>query len=125
MEPSVSNTRSGGTPVLLGGIFFVAYVGFQAFFAASCLAANYGCLMTWTMYSGRNPNPDIFVEWKSGGQATLAEIQEQFGVGRVLRDKIDQAKWVPPHLCANLPEARSVRLEFHRPDRSETIACAP
>lgn len=125
MEPTPSITRSGGLPVLLGGIFFAGYLGCQAFLAVSCLTADYGCLLTWTMYSGRSPDPDIFVEWKSGGEAPLAEIQEEFGVGRVLGSKIDQAKWVPPHLCANLPDARSVRLEFRRPERSETIPCAP
>lgn len=125
MEPSPSITRSGGLPVLLGGLFFVAYLSCQAFLAVSCLAADYGCLLTWTMYSGRSPDPDIFVEWKSGGEATLTEIQDEFGVGRVLGSKVDHAKWVPPHLCANLPEARSVRMEFRRPARSETIPCAP
>ena len=59
MKPSSSITRSGGLPVLFGGIFFVAYLGCQAFLAVSCLAVDYGCLLTWTMYSGRGPDPDI------------------------------------------------------------------
>jgi hypothetical protein len=125
MQPSTSTQRPARASVLLGGVFFVTYLGFQTFFAASCLAADYGCLLTWTMYSGRSPDPDIFVEWKAGGEATLEEIQDEFGVGRVLGSKVDHAKWVPPHLCANLPDARSVRVEFRRPDRSETIPCAP
>lgn len=125
MEPSATINRPARLSVLGGGLFFVAYLSFQTWFATTCLAADYGCLLTWTMYSGRSPNPDIFVEWKSGGEATLAEIQDEFGVGRVLGSKVDQAKWVPPHLCANLPEARSVRMEFRRPARSETIPCAP
>jgi hypothetical protein len=125
MKPSSLITRSGSLPVLFGGIFFVAYLGCQAFLAVSCLAVDYGCLLTWTMYSGRGPDPDIFVEWKSGGEATLAEVQEEFGVGRVLGAKVDRAKWVPQHLCANLAGARSIRLEFRRPNRSETVPCAP
>ncbi len=118
-------TRPVRAPLVLGGIFFVAYLGSQAFFAVSCLAADYGCLLTWTMYAGRSPDPNIFVEWKSGGEATLEEIQQEFGVARVLGAKIDQSKWVPPYLCANLPDARSVRLEFRRPAHSESIACSP
>lgn len=128
MQPirsSPPTARSGGAPAVLGGVFFVAYIALQAFLAVSCLTADYGCLLTWTMYSGHSPDPDIFVEWKAGGEATLAEVQQKFGVGRVLGSKIDRAKWVPPHLCANLPAARSVRLEFRRPNRSETVPCAP
>jgi hypothetical protein len=123
MQPPPAIARSGSAPAVLGGVFFAAYIAIQAFLAVSCLAADYGCLLTWTMYSGHSEDPDIFVEWKSGGEATLAEVQEKFGVGKVLGAKIDRAKWVPPHLCANLPDAQSVRLEFRR--RSETIPCAP
>lgn len=125
MAPTPPIARSGGLPIVLGGIFFAGYVGVQLFLAVSCFAADYGCLFSWTMYSGRDPNPDIFVEWQSGGETPLAEIQREFRVGRVLGAKIDHAKWVPPHLCASLPDARSVRVEFHRPDRTETFPCAP
>ena len=125
MDHTTSIDRPIGLPVVLGGIFFAAYLGFQGFFAVSCLAVDYGCLLTWTMYSGRSPSPDIFVEWKSGGEATLAEIQQKYGVGRVLGSKVNEEKWVPPHLCANLPDAQFVRLEFRRPNRTETVPCTP
>ncbi len=63
MESSGSTSRL--TPAaLLGGLFFVGYLTFQAAFATSCFLADYGCLLTWTMYSGRGDDPKIFVQWQ-------------------------------------------------------------
>jgi len=122
MESSASTSRSTAA-ALLGGLFFVSYLTFQAAFATSCLLANYGCLLTWTMYSGRGEDPNIFVQWQSGGETPLDQDAGIHGVGRVLGTKVDTARFVPPYLCANLPDAQAVRLEYPWSGRQETIPC--
>ncbi len=107
----------------MGGLFFVSYLTFQAAFATSCLLADYGCLLTWTMYSGRGEDPKIFVQWQSGGETPLDQAAGFNGIGRVLGAKMDTARFVPPYLCANLPDAQAARLEYRWSGRQETIPC--
>ena len=129
MPDSYARVESSGSPsrltaaALLGGLFFVGYLTFQAAFATSCLLADYGCLLTWTMYSGRGQNPKIFVLWSTGGETALELGRGVDGVGRVLGSKVDTARFVPPYLCANLPDAQAVRLEYRWSGRQETIPC--
>lgn len=111
MESSGSQSRSTAA-ALLGSLFFVSYLTFQAAVATSCLLADYGCLLTWTMYSGRGEDPRFFVLWSTGGETALDMDRGFDGVGRVLGAKVDTARFVPPYLCANLPNAQAVRLEY-------------
>ena len=111
---------------VLGGLFFCGYLAYQAVFAVSCLLAEQGCLLTWTMYSGREENPEIFVVWKTGGEARFDEDNGIGGVGRILGVKWDWAEYVPPYLCEHLPDAEAVRLEYRRDAaRGRTILCRP
>ena len=129
MPDSYARVESSGSPsrltaaALLGGLFFVSYLTFQAAFATSCLLADYGCLLTWTMYSGRGNEPKIFVLWRSGGETLYDEDEGFDGIGRVLGAKVDTARFVPPYLCENLPDAQAVRLEFPWSGNQETIPC--
>jgi hypothetical protein len=123
MEPAHQRRQ---TSVVLGGLFFLGYLTCQAVFAASCLVAGRGCLMTWSMYSGLEENPKVFVVWKAGGETRLDEDKGIDGVGRILGVKWDWAQYVPPYLCDHLPEVQAVRLEYRRdPARGRTILCRP
>lgn len=75
------------------------------------------------MYSGRDPNPQVFVIWKSGGEVAYDRSRGVNGVGRILGAKVDWEPFLPPYLCEHLPEAQAVRLEFVRSGRTELVPC--
>jgi hypothetical protein len=121
MERSPQRRRLSKS-VVLGGVFFCAYLAYQAVFAASCLLAGRGCVLTWSMYSGLGNNPEVFVVWKAGGETRLDEDEGIHGVGRMLGPKWDRARYAPPYVCEHFPEAQAARLEY-RHGSGRTIPC--
>lgn len=118
-----NSTKRLRLPGRLGALFFVSYLSFQAWSAISCFVVDYGCKLTWTMYAGRDENPLVTVMWRSGEETAYDEDEGVRGVGRILGSKVDWEPYLPPFLCANLPDAEYVRLEFQRPPREELVRC--
>lgn len=75
------------------------------------------------MYSGLGDYPDVFVQWETGGETQLSRDKGIRGIGRVLGAKIDTARFVPPYLCENFPDAQAIRLAFPDTRPQEIIPC--
>ena len=90
----------------------------------SCFAADYGCDLTWTMYSGRTENPKIFIVWQSGEETLLDKDKGIDGVGKVLGGKVDEARFVPPYFCEHFPEAKAIRLAYENSGTEEMSLCS-
>ena len=95
---------------LAAGGFFVVYLASQITLATSFLWSDRWLWQNlgWQMYSGRSPHPDFHIVDETGATIPLEEIQENRGVGIVVGGKLDSARFVPPHVCDNVPEARAV-----------------
>jgi hypothetical protein len=122
----VSRTQPSRWKLCASGLFFFAYLILQTLIPTYALFTDGWFLVVgWTMYTHLRERPGFAVVYEGGAKESLEQIQQRLGVGIIVGNKVDLARFVPPHLCASVPGAREVLIYYPRSRRKETYACGP
>lgn len=112
--------------LLASGLFFFSYLILQTLIPVYALfSEEWFSTVGWTMYTGLRPDPNFVVVYEGGARESLEQIRERLGIGIVVGAKVDTARFVPPHLCEALPQARAVVIRDVRSHNEEIHPCKP
>lgn len=76
----------------------------------------------WTMYAGVHQVPKTSVRLTDGTLVPLKEFAAERGVGRVVGNQVDEARWVPPVVCGEA-DVKAVEIIYKPSDREVEIPC--
>jgi hypothetical protein len=121
----ISRAQNSPVTLLASGAFFFSYLIIQTVIPVYALFCDgWFSAVGWTMYTGLRPDPTFTVVYREGNRETLEQIQKRLGIGVIVGAKVDTARFVPPHLCSALPEARAVLIRDPRAATEEAYPCA-
>ena len=109
--------------LVASGTFFVAYLVVQTLYPALAWVLPGYDHFTWHMYAGRTERPQLSVAMADGSTREVGNPLRRGNVVRLLGPQVDQARFVPPYLCAAWPGARQITLRYPRSGRSSVVSC--
>jgi hypothetical protein len=117
-DPQASRGRARGSlgASEISGValaFIVAYLVVQVALPVAGLATRSQTRFSWKMFiPDDGPHPRFTMVFRDGRTADLERLSRERPVAVVLRAEVDQAGFVPPHLCQRVPGAEAVIIEM-------------
>ena len=105
------------------GAFFLSYLLVQAVYPALAWVRPGFDRFTWHMYAGLNERPQFSVAMADGSTREVGNPLRRGNVVRLLGPQVDQARFVPPYLCAAWLGARQITLRYPRSGRADIVSC--
>ena len=108
---------------LASGTFVVVYLTFQVVYPALPWFFPGFSTFTWHMYAGLEETPRFVVSFADGSTRDAGVLLRRNNPVRLFGPSVDQARFVPAHLCSLWTGAREVHLLYRRPSRELTVPC--
>jgi hypothetical protein len=116
-------SRVSRLKLLASGVFFVSYLVAQVVYPALAWVLPGYDHFTWDMYAGRSERPQFSVVMADGTTREVGNPLRRGNIVRLLGPQVDQARFVPPYLCAAWHGAQTVHIRFPRAGRQDVVSC--
>jgi len=93
-------------------VMIASYMLIQILLPLKEMTIRHNTQFGWKMFAMAPEKVEFRVIYHDGTIEELPTIQKRQKVGRILREEVDRPRFVPPHLCTQIPSAAAI--EFSR-----------
>jgi len=109
--------------IYASAVFFVGYLLVQVGVPAYSRATTHLRGYAWNMYVGTLITPSFVVVYEDGTVRRLRNLGRRTSPVRVHSAAVDRVRFVPPHICADWPGVREVRVRRGPQGPEQVVPC--
>ena len=104
-------------------VFVASFVLIATLLPFSQLQIRHNTRFGWKMYAMRAEDVEFRVHFRNGETQGLSEIKKRVPIGKIIKTEVDVTRFMPPHLCRQLPGAMAVTFSRSQSTTWESYQC--